>query len=305
MSYTMVLRRGAAAIAALSVSLVAWDANAACGSGLACELCDVSGYTPTTQSAPAAPSNACSSTDIQGFTTACFGTGATQQTCSAWQSSAPSGCVSCLLTQQTASTWGALVCTTQSCSVNTPGCVDLALGQVSKEKSQGGSGSCGDLINASYGCQDYACGTCSTTDGPPTSFSQCTQSAIANECATYASAVNSTTGACASIAGDAGAGPAALCFPASDTDIPAFLSYFCAATTTPPSDGGTGTDGGGVKSDAGPSDAGKGDGGSFGGSKGGCHCDVASPESTPKAGALLAALGLAAFAARRRRARSW
>ena len=197
-------------------------ADGGCSSGLACELCNVSGYTPVAQSAPKVMQYACTSQQIQDFTTACVGPNATSTTCNAWQTaqSDAGNCLGCIFTLQTAAAWGPLVCTNVSCSFNTAGCVDLELGQVSQEKQAGGAGSCGDLIDASYGCQDYACGTCTTTSSD---FTQCTQSATANECKPYVDAV--TNGApCAALNGDAGP---AQCFPQTDTDVPAFVNVFC------------------------------------------------------------------------------
>ncbi|HSQ64212.1 MAG TPA: hypothetical protein VLM85_13390 [Polyangiaceae bacterium] len=198
-----------------------------CTSGLACELCDVSGFTPTTQSAPTQMANACTQTQINDFVTACFGSG-TSTTCSAWQSAnADAGsCVSCVFTLQSAAAWGALVCTSSGCSLNSPGCLDLELSQVSQEKQAGGAGSCGDVLSASYGCQDYACGTCTTTGGTSSDFSTCVNAALNAECKSYGDKFT-TDPACASLQGDAAPAGALKCFPQADTDVPAFVNVFC------------------------------------------------------------------------------
>ena len=98
--------------------------------------------------------------------------------------------------------------------------MDLVLHQVAQEKSAGGPGSCGDLVNASFGCDDYACGTCAASD-----FQTCIQSATFNECKAYADAVSSTTGACAVLQSDAGA--ASSCYPQTSVDVKSFLNVFC------------------------------------------------------------------------------
>ena len=195
----------------------------ACASCLACELCDVSGYTPTPMSTPVASKNACSPTEISDFVTACYGTSATQQTCDAWKTAeADAGsCLSCVFTAQSAAAWGAFVCTSISCSPNTPGCVDLELGQISQEKQAGGSGSCGDLLDASYGCQDYACGTCSGTD-----IATCTNSAVQNECKNYVDTASNSP-ACAALEADAATAKLQSCFPQSDTGVLSFVNVFC------------------------------------------------------------------------------
>lgn len=203
-----------------------------CGSGLACEQCDVSGYSVTTQSAPSATANACTQTQITGFAAACFGTAATQTTCNTWQTAntpdaGGGNCLNCLFTLQSTSAWGFLVCTSSSCSINTPGCVDLVLHQQAQEKVANGAGSCGDLINASYGCQDYACSTCATTGAPNSDFDNCAKSAVASECKSYVTPIDSPTGPCATLQGDAAPAAANNCFPQSDADIPNMANMFC------------------------------------------------------------------------------
>ena len=284
-------------LSVFGVFLAAKDARAACGSGLACEMCDVSNYSPTVMGAPIGPmSGDCTDQDISDFDTACIASNATQQTCQTWESNASQSCLGCLLTNQTDVKWGALVCTSTGCSFNVQGCVDLALGTVSQEQGQGGSGSCGDAINASYGCQEYACDTCSTTD-----FSNCANSAVANECASYVAPVESTTGVCANLNSST---QAQACFVQDEQSEVALATYMCGGGIAPPpdagppKDGGTTSDGGtktdaGTKTDGGkPGDAGSDAGsGSFG--KGGCHCDAAGG-----GGDSLAFVGvMAAFAA--------
>ena len=265
-------------LAGFGLFSAAKDARAACGSGLSCEICNVSGFTPSTMAAPIGPTSTdCTDQDIADFDTACLATSATQQTCSTWESSASKSCLGCLVTQDTAAKWGFLVCTSTGCQLNVQGCVDEALGTVSDEKQAGGAGSCGDLINASYGCQEYACSTCSTTD-----FTNCANSAVANECASYVAPVESTTGACANLNNST---QAQACFAQDEQSEVAMATYMCGGGIAPPPDAGppvdSGTSDGGTKSDAGSkSDGGKtgdagGDaGGTFGG-KGGCHCDAA------------------------------
>ncbi len=192
-----------------------------CVSSVACEQCDVSGYSPTVMSKPLVELNACTQQEMADFVTACFSSTATQQTCNAWQMSVSDAgpCVSCVLTLQSSSAWGAFVCTSSTCTTNIGGCVDLVLGEVSQEKKAGGSGSCGDLVNAAYGCQFYACDTCSTPD-----FDTCVQSASANECSSYETPITSPSGPCP-LTMDAG--PIAKCFPQANTDITSFLNVFC------------------------------------------------------------------------------
>jgi len=204
------------------------DAPVGCSSGLACEFCDVSGYSPIQMSPPLSQPGACSANDISTFVAACVSTSATQLTCNQWQTQqadAGTGCLDCVFTLQSAAQWGVLICTSVMCSFNVPGCIDLELGQVGNEKSSGGAGSCGDLVNADYGCVDYACSTCSAAGNPgSTDFDVCSQSAEAGECWAYHSPTTSTTGPCAALAGDAS--PAAeKCM--AQPDFSALMNVFC------------------------------------------------------------------------------
>lgn len=194
-----------------------------CGSCLACELCDVSGYTPTPMAAPIASPNACSPMEISDLVAACYGTSSTQQTCDAWQAAETDAgaCLGCVFTLQSASAWGAFVCTSTSCSPNMAGCVDLELGQVSQEKQSGGTGSCGDLLDVSDGCLDYACATCNAADNVT-----CTNSATRNECKNYVDTASNSP-QCAALQGDAATAKLQSCFPQADTGFLSFVNVFC------------------------------------------------------------------------------
>jgi len=217
-------------------------------SGLSCEQCDVTGFTATGQATPEGPhmSGACSAGDITAFDTACLSTSSDQTSCFAWQNAeadAGPNCLNCIYTFQTGATWGPFVCDNQSgqCTINIPGCVDLALGQTGQENSTS-TGSCGDLLNASYECQDYACGSCNVAaDGgsDSASFDQClgtnsnTDGALNNECKSFADAFDSAS-QCAALTGDAGlTGDLAGCFPAdantgyTEQELTNFVNYFC------------------------------------------------------------------------------
>ena len=207
------------------------DSGGQCQSGLACEVCDVTSYSAPTMGTPIQVLNACSPTDLQAFQTACFSSTATSQTCSTWEKSQPDGgaCAKCLNpVLQSDTSWGPFDCATAQspCGANSGGCVDLIMKSQSAEKVKGGAGSCGDLVTTNFGCQDYACGGCSTTD-----FATCDKSATANECKSFVSAVESTTGACAAINGDAAPAGINACFPQTDADEVKFLDVFCGTGT--------------------------------------------------------------------------
>ena len=318
-------------MSAVSASVLAADGGAAdagdagdggsceAGSGLACEVCDVSGYTPETMNPPIGPdAGACTDNDISGFVTNCADPSTSSQTaCTTWESTATPGCSACIYTQSTASQWGPVVCAPMAttCSYNIGGCLDIQLGEVSEELGSGGTGSCGDLLTADYGCQQYACGTCNTMT---TDFTNCATSAVSNECASYANPIQSLTGPCSAIDGSA---TETSCFlQAGDSDINALITLMCGGYVPPPppdggTDAGTTVDAGGPK-DAGTSkdagtkdsgssgvDAGGPDAGSSFNSSGGCHCDAAEAGGAQSTLVLLGLGGLVivGFGRRRRR----
>lgn len=193
------------------------DGPPGCGDALACETCDVTGFTPTQLSPPVSATNACSPSDIQAFVTACVGSTATPTTCSGWQESdAGAACGACILTPTTSAQSGALLCDATSCQANEGGCVDILLSEVSREIGSGGSGSCGDLVSAEYGCIDYACGACTTSSD----FDACETNATQVECQAYADAVKSSS-ACATDV------DTSVCLPQSDRGWARFINVFC------------------------------------------------------------------------------
>jgi len=279
----------------------------ACGSGLSCEICDGS-FTATQMTAPFQKSGACTQNDISAFVTAC-GSTETSTSCDDWQTAevdAGPSCLDCVFSLQNGPKWGVYVCddNTGACFFNTPGCLDVALATVAQEKQAGGAGSCGDAINASYGCQNYACNTCTSTD-----FTTCVNSAVANECASYDAPVESTTGPCMNLQGST---QAQTCFAQDEQSEVAMATYMCGGGIAPPPDAGpppndsgtTKPDSGTTKPDSGtkPGDGGSGsDAGSSFGGKGGCHCDAAGGGGDSLAFIGFTAALAAAFARRKRK----
>jgi hypothetical protein len=207
------------------------DGSKACQSGLACEVCDVTQYSAPTLGTPIQMKNACTPAELQAFQTACFSSTATTQTCQTWSKGEPDGsaCVKCLNPNlQSDTSWGPFDCQTTSspCGANSGGCVDIIMKSQASEKVTGGSGSCGDLVTTNFGCQDYACGGCTSTD-----FTTCDTSATANECKQYVDAVQSATGVCAPINGDAAPAGIDACFPQDDAGEVKFLDVFCGTGT--------------------------------------------------------------------------
>lgn len=183
------------------------DAPAMCGP------VDVTGFQPTALVQPNPPQqNKCTSQQTSDYaqcqaakvTSLCkqFADGQTGQACR-----------QCIETQSTDQRWGVIVFQgTMSGTINVEGCVDDALNQVSKEKESGGTGSCGDLLHASYGCLDEACAACANDDDDVS----CVNDAVASGCKSYDQAVESTTGPCGALLSDAAPPSVAACF-ANDT----------------------------------------------------------------------------------------
>jgi hypothetical protein len=129
---------------------------------------------------------------------------------------ASAACSACIESQITDATWGVIVFDGTKATFNIEGCVDNALGQVGLEPN-----SCGELLHDSYGCQDAACGTCSSSntalvDARPDDFTVCDNLAVLGVCKPFDDKVQSTTGPCAAllVSGDATlSGAVAACFP--------------------------------------------------------------------------------------------
>jgi len=209
------------------------DTGGGCQSGLACEVCDVTGFSVSPQAKPFGPHAAkCTSAQVTSFDTQCLSDTATQTTCQAWQT-ANAACAACAVTNTTSANWGPLVCDSAGCSLNVPGCLDEALNQVSQEN--GTNGSCGDILNASYECQDYACSGCNIADdggSDPASFSTCDQSALANECKSFSDAFDSAS-QCSSLQGDSIPTAVQVCFASdpntgfSEQEVTNMVAFFC------------------------------------------------------------------------------
>ena len=196
-----------------------------CASGTTCEVCDMK-YTPPQMAKPYAYPGLCSNADIAAYIAAC-GYNGTQTACTNWgtaeQTSAPN-CYNCVGSAPTDPSWGALMCDNSLpfCVTNTGGCIDVVTNKVSLEKQAGGTGSCGDLVDAYLACTTYACGNCSSS----TDYNSCIGTANLNECKSDYDAYQSSTGACGFLAGDAGALVNA-CFANNDADFTTEVAIMC------------------------------------------------------------------------------
>ena len=172
-----------------------------------CGPLDVSTYAPETMHPPNPPhAGKCTAQESADFA-ACEG-GDTSKCNQFAPGQSAEACGACIDTHKTDATWGVVVFDGSTGTINIEGCVDDALEEVSQEKSQGGSGSCGDALHASYGCQDAACDACTGDD-----LTSCIDDALADGCKSYDDAVQSAKGPCAEILDDAAPPDVSSCFP--------------------------------------------------------------------------------------------
>ncbi len=202
------------------------DSGCTPGSGLSCETCDLSAYTPPSMGVATLTLNACTNQQMTDFVTACASSTATTATCQAWFNQDTGACAKCLTPNKpTDAAWSAGWCDSQQgpCPFNSGGCVDLITKTVNNEKAKGGAGSCGDLITSAFDCQLTACSACTAQSD----FTACSKSAEAAECVAEFNAYQSTTGACASLLAADGPAPTDVCFPQTDADVVKLLNIFC------------------------------------------------------------------------------
>ncbi len=112
-------------------------------------------------------------------------------------------CGACIETQASDATWGVVVFSGSAGFLNSEGCVDDALDQVAIEPA-----SCGQLLFASYSCQEAACGLCVGT-----AQTTCVNASLVGGCVSFDQEVESDTGPCGALLGDAAPMDAASCFP--------------------------------------------------------------------------------------------
>jgi hypothetical protein len=164
---------------------------------LTCGPNDVSTYVPGTMNPPIGlHQNACSVQETIDYAQCNSQVDPTK--CSEFTSGQTGAmCAACIESQASAPTWGVIVFNGTTGEVNIGGCVDDALGQVASEPS-----SCGQLLFASYGCQNAACGGCTGDQ-----FDACDTLALAgavspilaSTCKSYDNLVESSASPCAAL----------------------------------------------------------------------------------------------------------
>jgi hypothetical protein len=210
------------------------DSGSCATAAVSCEMCDVSGYTPATMGAVVYMQNACTATQISNFVTACALSTSTMATCSAFFAVDGGACNTCVSAAQTSDaqwSWEYCDSTNGPCYLNEQGCADIALGEQAQEKGANppGTGSCGDILSALYGCESYACSSCTATTDQSACIMDTESSGTTKQCGSYETPLNATTGPCAVLNGDAAPASASNCFLQSQdaTSMQNFINMFC------------------------------------------------------------------------------
>jgi len=171
-----------------------------------CDPQSTSSFAPSWQQPEAWKQGVCTSTQIQGFHTACLTPPIVKTTCDAFVQ-ANSNCAACLQSQETDATSAAIVWHAQMryWTVNVAGCIARATGDTSAT-------GCGATYAAAIACRQSSCNVCWQAAQASTAsfqqFSDCESQAGTTTCQTYAQAVPATCGTLS-------AGPAAVCMPPS------------------------------------------------------------------------------------------
>jgi hypothetical protein len=138
-----------------------------------------------------AAQGACAPQDIANVYAACFGAGATDDTCSSYEANSPT-CASCVFSASTDPSWGPIVGFADTIAVNQPGCLDLV---------DPGEAACAQAAESQTECEHALCdASCPVTDTPSfEAWEQCAAEADQGACAGY-------DGTCldADLAGDGG-----------------------------------------------------------------------------------------------------
>jgi hypothetical protein len=181
---------------------------------LACPPQTTAAFTPPLYVPAGLDKGECSTAQIASFYDACLSPSATDATCGAsFGAAAPSvdvACGSCLLTPQTATSWGPVVSyTVGTVSLNVAGCMEI-LGSTDGL-------SCAKAYETANACEAYACANCTVSSATSSANHQaCVLAAAAGDCSSYESSAM-----CGAVEADAGA--TTTCFLGSD-----FASRFAA-----------------------------------------------------------------------------
>lgn len=151
--------------------------DVATASAATCGPASAAGWAPSWVPPSGASQGDCAPQDLADLYAACFGTGATDDTCSAYESDNPT-CASCVLSASTDSSWGPIVAFTDTIAVNQPGCLDLV---------QPAEAACAQAAESQTECEHALCdASCPVTDTPSfEAWEECAAEADEGACAAY------------------------------------------------------------------------------------------------------------------------
>lgn len=128
---------------------------------------------------PSAPTLSCTSTQLDEYANACFGSSTTQPVCDAWIA-ANGTCYACMVTDINAATSGPFVTVAGWLQANIGGCIALVSGDSSAT-------SCGAKQQIADDCNLVACAACDIN-----TFGDCSSVAATSVCSPYAGALCKT-----------------------------------------------------------------------------------------------------------------
>jgi hypothetical protein len=142
---------------------------------------DLTGWMPGQATPPRAPDlTACQSNDYQAYYNACFGNGATAQTCQTW-TQGHQACAACIVSSENDAQWGLTVEGSGVVSINIAGCLKLV-----------GETACSTAYANVQMCTAAGCeAQCPVTDSQSFAlYQQCVTKVSAGACKTYVDAQN-------------------------------------------------------------------------------------------------------------------
>jgi hypothetical protein len=165
------------------------------GDAGSCQPGDVATYQPVYH--PAGVADACTMGQIQGFFDVCFGAQRSSALCQAFQADVDAGnCASCILTPDSAPTYGPLVDHGTFVTANVAGCIELAVETGASDATAPDAGAsdlaCAKAVQADEGCHLAACeANCDVTNSSTLSaYEGCATEADMGGCGTYAAAAS-------------------------------------------------------------------------------------------------------------------
>ena len=170
------------------------DDDAASGfapDGGSCGPGDVATYHPTYHAANV-QIGACDAGQVQSFFDACFGSTKSTSDCQDFRTKYPT-CASCIITPESATTYGPIIDHTGFVSTNVAGCIEVTVAEVGTAADAGVAElTCAHAVEALAGCELAACeANCAVHDATSLSeFSQCTRSADGAGCGTFSAAAS-------------------------------------------------------------------------------------------------------------------